>query len=107
MKISKIGIDTFLTFGEVKLIKEVISSSNSQIYLKSVRLNYYDFKDAFEALECLSSCQNIESININYRNDPISVDDDSKAIIKDLKNKIFKRSDSIKEILFINDCKFE
>ena len=107
MKFSNIGISTMLTNGEVKLIKEVISQPNSKIYLKSVRLNYYDFEDAFEVLRCLSFCQNIESINIKYRNDPISLDDDPKEIIKELKNKIFKRSDSIKEILFVSECNTE
>ena len=52
---------------EFHLMKEAISTANSQIYLKSVDLNLKNIDNAIEILDLLSDCKFIEHVNLEFK----------------------------------------
>ena len=78
-----------LSFKELQLIKEIISSPNSKIYLRKVDLELNTFDEVVEILELISECSNIESITLEYR-DVYRLDmGESEETIREVKNKYF------------------
>ena len=78
-----------LSFKELQLIKEIISSPNSKIYLRKVDLELNTFDEVVEILDLISECSNIESITLEYR-DVYRLDmGESEETIRDVKNKYF------------------
>ena len=78
-----------LSFKELQLIKEIISSPNSKIYLRKVYLELNTFDEVVEILELISECSNIESITLEYR-DVYRLDmGESEETIREVKNKYF------------------
>ena len=78
-----------LSFKELQLIKEIISSPNSKIYLREVYLELNTFDEVVEILDLISECSNIESITLEYR-DVYRLDmGESEETIREVKNKYF------------------
>ena len=78
-----------LSFKELQLIKEIISSPNSKIYLRKVYLELNTFDEVVEILNLISECSNIESITLEYR-DVYRLDmGESEETIREVKNKYF------------------
>ena len=64
-------------------------------------MNY--FEETVEILDLLSNWGNLESIEIDYKNGPISEIADRESIINELKIKLFKRWDLISEVIIVQD----
>ena len=76
---------------ELQLIKEIISTSNSKVYLREVYLKITNLKDAIEIVDLLSDCMNLEYVDIHFKYGLTSENTDSEKAIRKAKHKIYKK----------------
>ena len=85
--ISHLDFKMVLSFKELQLIKEIISSPNSKNYLRVVHLELNTFDEVVEILELIWECFNIMSATLEYQ-DVYTLDmGESEETIREVKNK--------------------
>ena len=86
-------LGNILSDEELQLIKEVIASQNSKIYLTEVILIVPNLNEAIEILELLSNCMNIEYVLINYKDASSPLISDPEEAIRQAKSNFYKKVD--------------
>ena len=94
--VSEIILELQLTGKECDLIKRIISSPNCKTHLRKILLKPYKLENVIEILDLLSECQNIETIELEYRYFP-TISYPLKAV-KEAKNKFKKKVGVIRKL---------
>ena len=85
--------NSWLTLGELQLVKEWICSSNSKIYLREISICIINIDDAIEVLSLLSNCINIENVCIYYKNNTDPDSWSTEDAIRKAKNRFYNNVD--------------